>query len=229
MIRNLIQSIRFKGSAKRRNTKINLPIIPHDLKIGSFCIIGKKTHLSDNVVIGDFTYVNSNQLDTFIESNTRIGSFCSIAPGVIIGMGNHDLNFVTTHPVLFDRYYSNILKLQSSDQLPTGLKDKDICTRIGSDVWIGARANIKRGVSIGNGAVIATEAVVTKDVPDYAIVGGVPAQIISYRFDEKILNYLNENEKFCFWHWDIEFLKENIDNLISIESYLKIIEEVKSN
>ena len=106
-----------------------------------------------------------------------------------------------------------------------GLKDKNDSTTIGSDVWIGARANIKRGVIIGNGAVVAADAVVTKNIPDYAIVAGVPARVIGYRFSEEQRKALIENEEKCFWNWDDESIAKNISVLYDIEKYISVISE----
>ena len=77
---------------------------------------------------------------------------------------------------------------------------------IGNDVWIGSKATVFGGVKVGNGAVIAAGAVVTKDVPPYAIAGGVPAHIIRYRFDEDKINRL---EEIAWWNWDDDKIKRN--------------------
>ncbi|GAB3932153.1 hypothetical protein GCM10028827_30120 [Mucilaginibacter myungsuensis] len=89
---------------------------------------------------------------------------------------------------------------------------------IGNDVWIGSNAIIMDGVTIGNGAVIAANSVVTKDVGDYEIVGGVPAKLIKKRFDENLIMKLNEIE---WWDKDEAWIKKNIDNFRDIERFLK--------
>ncbi|WP_275950878.1 CatB-related O-acetyltransferase [Cytobacillus citreus] len=85
-------------------------------------------------------------------------------------------------------------------------------TVIGNDVWIGYNATIMPGVNIGDGAIIATNAVVTKDVPSFSIVGGNPAKLIRYRFEEKTIDVLNT---FKWWDWDIEKITELIPVLTS--------------
>lgn len=116
--------------------------------------------------IGSYTYIGCN---THITKST-IGRYCSIANNVSIGQGEHSLDHISTS----SKFYSS-----PWETLTTG------DCEISSDVWIGVDAVILRGVRIGTGAVIAANAVVTKDVPAFAIVGGVPARLIRYRFSEE--------------------------------------------
>ena len=120
--------------------------------------------------------------------NCEIGAFCSIADGVIIGGAQHPLNWVSTSPVFYKADGGTGLHLGSLD-IP-----KNKRTIIGHDVWIGHRAILMQGITIGNGAVIGAGAVVTKDVPPYAIVAGVPAKIIRYRFDENTIAQLQSTQ-----------------------------------
>ena len=115
-----------------------------------------------------------------------IGNYCSVASFVTIGPGEHDLSKVTTSErinTMFDDHKSMTMKK----------------VVIGNDVWIGVNATVLRGVTIGDGAVIAAGAVVTKDVPPYAIVGGVPARIIKYRFDSSDIEKIKSSE---WWNED---------------------------
>ena len=112
--------------------------------------------------------------------NTTIGNYCSIARNVSIGLGLHPLNLFSTSPIFYKRQNALLLDLISKDN---EFKEYQPIT-IGNDVWIGANAIIMDGITIGNGAVIAAGAVVTKNVPAYAIMGGVPAKLIKYRFAE---------------------------------------------
>ncbi|MFD1788937.1 CatB-related O-acetyltransferase [Sphingomonas floccifaciens] len=139
--------------------------------------------------IGAFTYFT--QRCRF--ANATIGRYCSVGPGVQIGMTQHPTGWMTTSPIgyvsdffAFERHFvdenpawERALPLQDYDQRPH--------TTIGNDVWIGTNAYIRDGVTIGDGAVIAAHSVVTRDVPPYAIVGGNPARILRYRFDDALI------------------------------------------
>lgn len=120
--------------------------------------------------------------------NCEIGSFCSIADGVIIGGARHPMEWVSTSPVFYNAKGGTGLHLGSLD-IPKGKR-----SYIGNDVWIGQRAIIMQGIKVGNGAVIGAGAVVTKDVPPYAVVVGVPARIIRYRFDVDTISQLQESQ-----------------------------------
>lgn len=116
----------------------------------------------------------------------KIGAFCSIAENVLIGGAQHPLNWVSTSPVFYNVSGGTGSHLGSLT-IPEVRE-----TVIGSDVWIGARAIIMQGITIGDGAVIGAGAIVTKDVPPYAIVGGVPAKIIRFRFGANTISDLLE-------------------------------------
>ena len=226
MISNYLRSIIIKKKLKKVNTVVRLRFIPNNLSIGENCIVGKKAQISTNVEIGNFTYLNSNIKEVIVESNTKIGNYCSIAPGVCIVLGNHYLNTVSTHPFLFDDYYKksfdNIIKPKLN-----GLKDKNLETVIESDVWIGANSIINRGITVGQGAVIASGAIVTKNVEPYSIVAGVPAKVIGYRFDKEIIERLLSNKENSFWNWSKKEVITNYNLLYNIDDYCKYIENRK--
>lgn len=90
-------------------------------------------------------------------------------------------------------------------------------TTIGNDVWIGWGVLIKGGVTIGNGAVIGARSVVTKDVPPYAVVAGVPAKVIKYRFEQEKIDLLQQLQ---WWNWDIDRIYENLDRLKNFDPTL---------
>lgn len=151
-----------------------------------------------NVMLGDFSYVaaNSNL------ANADIGKFSCIGPEVFAGIGKHpSRNFVSTHPI----FYSPSLQTQISFASNSFYEEFEQI-KIGNDVWIGARAIILDGVTIGDGAIVGAGAVVTKDVPAYAVVGGVPAKILRYRFEPAEIEFLHQ---FKWWDQDILWLREN--------------------
>ncbi|HEV2295337.1 MAG TPA: CatB-related O-acetyltransferase [Tepidisphaeraceae bacterium] len=122
-----------------------------------------------------------------------IGRFCSIGSGVLIGLGIHPTHWVSTFP----GFYS--ANKHTANFRVDGAVVEYGATTIGNDVWIGARAIIPGNITVGDGAVIAAGAVVTKDVPPYAIVGGVPARVIRFRFSDEVVQRLRELR---WWDWD---------------------------
>jgi acetyltransferase-like isoleucine patch superfamily enzyme len=163
-------------------------------KYGNYVLVSPGTFIYDDVSIGDYSYINSN---SYIEHCT-IGKYCSISSNVRIGPVNHNYNLISTHPFLYNNFYNFI------QENPVFPDNKAI---IKNDVWVGLNSIILRGVTIGNGAIIAAGAVVTKNIPDYEIWGGVPAKFIKKRFpDEKIARLLQ-----CqWWDWDVQKIKANL-------------------
>lgn len=156
-----------------------------------------------HISLGRYSYVARN---TLIQ-NTTIGSFCSISEGCNIGMPSHPAYYASTSPVFLSG--NNYLK-----QNFAAIEYED-CPRtiIGHDVWIGANAQIKSGISIGNGAIIGAGAVVTKDVPSYAIVGGVPATVIKYRFDFETCNCLIRSQWWLLPDDQLRIVSKNITDV----------------
>lgn len=145
--------------------------------------------------IGAYTYVRSGcRLSLGISS---IGRFCSIAPDVAIGDGDHPVDWFSTHP--FQWGATTLIPKERAAELTRDIPTKRK-VKIGHDVWIGAGVIVTRGIHIGHGAIIAGGAVVTKDVPPYAIVGGVPARILRYRFPADIIDRFL---KLKWWNYDI--------------------------
>ncbi|MCU0080204.1 CatB-related O-acetyltransferase [Extibacter muris] len=177
----------------------------------------KSVVTNPNIIIGDFTIYNDfvNDPQMFEKNNVLyhysinhdrliIGKFCSIACGArfLFNSANHTQASLSTYPfpIFFEEWDLDI------EDVATAWDNKgDIV--IGNDVWIGYEAVIMSGVTIGDGAIIGTRAVVTKDVPPYTIVGGIPANVIRRRFSDKTIDFLNELK---WWDWSIEKIAENI-------------------
>lgn len=152
-----------------------------------------------------------------ISVGSKIGSFCSIAPGLkFIFLGKHMTNWVSTYPFRV-RWGMDVPLNNLPDHFPIV---------IGNDVWIATNVKILQGVTVGDGAVIATESFVTKDVPPYAIVGGHPAEIIRYRFPER---QIAELLKIAWWNWDDESIRKVVPLLTSdnIDKFIGVAKEMK--
>jgi acetyltransferase-like isoleucine patch superfamily enzyme len=162
--------------------------------------------------IGAFTYINTN---TELASGTSVGRFCSIGPNCKIGLGIHPSeNFVSTHPTFYSarkRYFPVFADQDYFKELES--------IKIGNDVCIGANVLILDGVTIGDGAIIGAGAVVTKNVPPYSIVGGVPSKLIRYRFDESTISFLLD---FKWWEKDEAWLKKHFQDFHSINDFMQI-------
>ena len=151
--------------------------------------------------IGAFTYFDTQESGSRkLVRGVTVGRYCSVAIDSHIGLIPHPTQWLSTAPVVYaDRYpwrshYSGELGGSPAYDEPGRP------TVIGNDVWIGSGVDIMRGVSIGDGAIIGAGAVVTKDVPPYAVVGGVPARVLRYRFDEDAVRRLLALK---WWDYDL--------------------------
>ena len=182
-------------------------IVDRECCLDQKAILGEHCHVLENTVvlkssIDRFSYVGRNS----IVQNARIGSFCSIANDVFIGLGAHPVQQFSTSPIFYR--VSNTFRLSLINKDSDFVEYKSI--EIGHDVWIGARAIVLDGIRIGNGAVIAANAVVTKDVPSYAIVAGVPAKVVRYRFTPEKIRQLEQTQ---WWLWSLSDIRDRMNEL----------------
>lgn len=191
MIKKLVKKLYFLILQKKNNLTVHSEDCSHKTKFGTNIEIGKNTFVDQNCNIGSYTYIGKNCNIT----KANIGRYCSIANNVSIGQGEHDLTKISTSSVFYDSSYEELTKKE--------------CV-IGNDVWIGTDSVILRDVKVGDGAVIGANSVVTRDVPPYAVVVGIPAKIIRFRFDDKMIEKILQTNWFDY---DITKAKEIIDRL----------------
>jgi virginiamycin A acetyltransferase len=184
------------------------------INIGAGCMINKVL-FDGTISIGRNTTINGPGTEFYaIQHPITVGNFCSIARGTGIQENNHNLKSITTYFIKF-RIFN---EPYGSDVVSKGP------INIGHDVWIGTQCVILSGVTIGNGAVVAANSVVIEDVPPYAIVGGSPARVLSYRFSEDIISRLQQLE---WWNWPTEKIIDHYDLFhqnLTLEMLNKIIE-----
>jgi virginiamycin A acetyltransferase len=190
-------------------------IYPNE-NLKQICFI-KNVVKNPNIQIGDYTYYddingaeNFEQRVThhydFIGDKLIIGKFCAIAKGIefVMNGANHRMNSVTTYPFnIMGRCWEKAAP--SLEDLP--LKGDTV---VGNDVWIGQNVTVMPGVKIGDGAIIAANSVVTKNIPAYHIAGGNPVKIIRKRFEDDLIGYLL---KIKWWDWDSEKIFKNLEIL----------------
>jgi acetyltransferase-like isoleucine patch superfamily enzyme len=203
-------SLAKEGARDIHNTiRFNRATIDAGCCINEESTIASNTHLFGGCIINNckiesYTYIGKK----CIIQNTTIGSFCSIANDVLIGLGKHPLENLSTSPLFYR--VNNPLNIKLIDTNSSFEEYQPV--KIGNDVWVGARAIILDGIAIGHGAVIAANSVVTKDVPPYAIVGGVPAKVIKYRFSNQKIKQLLESN---WWQQPITSIKKQCTELNS--------------
>lgn len=148
--------------------------------------------------LGRFSYLN---VGCVVYHNVSIGRFCSIGRLVEIGLAKHPVDFLSTHPFQFAQ--SPFSRAPGYTALQTEDWQFHAPTKVGHDIWIGAKAAIASGVTVAHGAVVAAGAVVVNDVNPYEIVGGVPARVIRRRFSDAIVDELLALR---WWDMDIKYL-----------------------
>jgi acetyltransferase-like isoleucine patch superfamily enzyme len=181
--------------------------------------------IRNRVKIGRYTYINNG---TTIFYNVKIGRFCSIGKKCEIGTVDHPIDWLSSSSIQYNIAEHFDYKADCKDFPQTHYEQIEGC-QIGNDVWIGSLVVIKSGVKIGDGAVIGANSIVVKDVPPYAIVGGVPAKLIRYRFDNRTIKRLL---KLKWWDRELKDLAgvsfDNIDKAIGQLGGVKKKDKLKS-
>lgn len=215
MITSLIKSLpnRWKN---RRN-----------VKFGIGAQIDAKTKFEGKNRLGKFTSVKSSSLgygsyiaDNSRLSQTKIGRYTSIGRDVQVVGGRHPVSEgISTCPSFYSSHPQNGLLLAQEPNFRELVRTENgYMVEIGNDVWIGSHCRILQGVTVGDGAVIACGAVVTKDVPPYSVVGGVPAKVLRYRFDDAAIEQLCQLQ---WWNWSKETLAARAHLFMQPERFLK--------
>lgn len=170
------------------------------------------------VQVGAFTGIYGGKL-----GHCKVGRYCSIAPGVDIASDQHPADWLSTSMV---QYVPNVHgwgtwlnENKYVAELPKNRFNSNSCVEIGNDVWIGQGVFIKSGVKIGNGAIVAAHSVVVADVPDYAIVAGVPAVVKRYRFNNSVIARMSEVK---WWDYNVQAVASKLD-FSNVEAALSIL------
>ncbi len=202
----------FNTSLKKilnKEPNISSSSVIKDCSFGEYVEIGSNNNIQDSI-IDDYSYTSENcQI-----IHSTIKKFVNIASYVRLNPSPHPMSWASQHHMQYRR-----------EMFGFGIDDEDFFdwrkerrVEIGNDVWLGHNVVIMGDVNIGNGAVIGSSAVVTKDIPPFAIAVGNPAKVIRYRFDEDTINAL---QSIAWWDWDYEKIKDSIDDFKSIELFIK--------
>ncbi len=203
-----------------------------NVRFGPKVLLNTKNHFEGNNTIGKHTEIATCHigLGTYVSDNSiikyaRVGRFCSIGSNVHTGLGRHPSNtFVSTHPSFFSTKQQAGFSFAKHDIFDEHVfldAEKRYVVEIGNDVWIGSNVMIMDGISIGDGAIIAAGAIVTRNVLPYAIVTGIPAKQLKFRFSEDQIKKLLALK---WWDWDFAEIRSkshlfsNIDKLLAMSS-----------
>jgi len=211
----MLYEITYPGENKIEKKLSEMPFIHPsaviiNCRLGSWTEIGAGSKLTETV-FDDFSYdAGSTQI-----IYSEIGKFCSIASHVRINPGNHPKERVMQHHCTYRKKLFGFS--EADDMLFFNWRRANKCV-IGNDVWIGHSAIIMPGVRIGNGAVIGSQSVVTKNIMPFEIAVGVPAKPIKKRFTDDIIEKI---EKIGWWNWDYETVKKRLDDFNDIRLFIE--------
>ena len=193
---------------KHPGCMILTPDIHSSVELGRPVRLARGVLLGPGTRIGDYTYIN----DGTLVGSARVGKFCSIGYYCNIGMHEHPTDFVSTSPFLYG--------VKNLFDAPPVWNDFARPPVVGNDVWIGSHATILQGVCIGDGAIVAAGAVVTREVPPYAIVAGVPARVLRMRFEPREIEYLLS---LCWWDLPLPELVSKSDLFLAGADWRQLV------
>lgn len=186
----------------------------------------KTSRITDTDVFEGHNYIAGEIVDSsvglysYVEKGswiyrTKIGRFCSIGSDVAIGLAQHPVDsFISSHPFFYEKRFGQVVDNLYDTRHVTDKYD----VVIGNDVWIGRGVSIMGGVTVGDGAILGAGAVVTKNVEAYEVVGGVPAKHIRYRFDDKVIDKLQNIE---WWNWPIQEIKDKVSEFHDVNKFVE--------
>jgi chloramphenicol O-acetyltransferase type B len=186
---------------------------------------GNRLHGTASVAdatLGRYTYIASGA----VVHRAEVGAFCSIGPDAHVGgLGRHPTRWLSTHPIFFSTKGQVAKSFVDTDCF-----DEFVPTRVGNDVWVGARALILDGVTIGDGAIVAAGAVVARNVEPYSVVAGVPARPIKARYTSERVEIL---KRLRWWEWDMSQLNAAAplfreDGDVQVEKLMLLAREIES-
>jgi acetyltransferase-like isoleucine patch superfamily enzyme len=218
---SLLRMLRADLRERAQRRRFPQAVLHADVVLDAKSTLGRHSVLFAGVRLVDAQIGNYSYLQTRTQVfNAEIGAFCSIAAEVVIGLVDHPTHFISSSPVFYD----------NTQPLPYAFIDAPLAvarlprTVIGADVWMGHRAMIKAGVTIGAGAVVGAGALVTKDVPPYSIVVGAPAKVLRVRFEPTVIIGLLRTR---WWELPDQTLVELAQHFDNPQEFISAIDKLR--